>query len=279
MKPKSLFRMFKAFLYPPKCLACGSLFQAVHRCRHDALNPERHAPSGNAATPNLFEKAVSGFLCPACNTGCTPVEPPFCTQCGTLFSSSGEDHMCDACIRTPPFFDSARAFGVYENSLMALVHSLKYKKDLQVARPLGQMLFNCLNRFFSDIEMDAAVPVPLHPIKFRARGFNQAYLLMRRWPDMMGSGDACLSGFKIKKSIIERKKNTRSQAGMDGNARLSNVKGAFYLKDPSEVSGKRILVVDDVMTTGATVNECAKTLKKGGAREVHVLTLARTCIG
>jgi predicted amidophosphoribosyltransferase len=66
---------------------------------------------------------------------------------------------------------------------------------------------------------------------------------------------------------------------MDGKARRANINGAFYLKDPSEVSGRRILVVDDVMTTGATVNECAKTLKKGGAKEVHVLTLARTCIG
>lgn len=162
---------------------------------------------------------------------------------------------------------------------MTLIHSLKYKKDIQVAKPLGQILFNSLIRFFSEKKIDFAVPVPLHPKKFRARGFNQAYLLMHRWPDTIKSEYPALSDFQIKRNVIERVRNTEPQTGLDGKKREANIKDAFRLKSPpthTGVVGKRILVVDDVMTTGSTVNECAKTLKKGGAKEVHVLTLART---
>lgn len=159
---------------------------------------------------------------------------------------------------------------------MTLIHSLKYKKDIQVAKPLGQILFASLIRFFSEKKIDFAVPVPLHPKKFRARGFNQAYLLMHRWPDTINSEYPALSDFHIKRNVIERIKNTEPQAGLNGKKRVSNIKGAFRLKHSSHVPGKSILVVDDVMTTGSTVNECAKTLIKGGAKEIHVLTLART---
>ena len=134
---------------------------------------------------------------------------------------------------------------------------------MQVAKPLGQILFNALTRFFSEKKIDFAVPVPLHPRKFRTRGFNQAYLLMHKWPD-------------IAKSKFPWSRNTKPQTGLDRKKRLSNIKGAFHLKDPSKIIGKSILIVDDVMTTGATVNECAKVLMKGGAKEVNVLTLART---
>lgn len=267
--------MFKVFLYPSKCLACGSLFE-TNRHRPDTLNPQRNELYRKAITSFLFKQTASYFLCPSCNTGCTPIEPPFCATCGTVLNSSGENHTCERCIKTPPYYKSARAVGIYENALMTLIHSLKYKKNIQVAKPLGQILFNSFIRFFSDKEIDIALPVPLHPVKFRARGFNQAFLLMRRWSDMITSESPSFSNFHIRRNLIVKVRNTEPQTGLDSKKRESNIKNSFCLKNPSHVAGKCILIVDDVMTTGATVNECAKTLKKGGAREIHVLTLART---
>jgi len=277
MKLKSTFRMFKVFLYPPKCLACGSIFQtSPHNL--SASNPKINQDiNREELTSILFQDISSRYLCPSCNTNCTPVRPPYCVICGSpLTSCSGENHACGKCIRKPPYYTTARAAGIYDNAFMTLIHSLKYKKDMQVAKPLGQILFNSLIRFFSEKKIDFAVPVPLHPKKFRARGFNQAYLLMHRWPDTIKSEYPALSDFHIKRNVIERVRNTEPQTGLDGKKRDSNIKDAFHLKKSSDVSGKSILVVDDVMTTGSTVNECAKTLKKGGAKEIHVLTLART---
>jgi len=273
MMLKILIRTLKAFLYPDKCLSCGSVFQTnPHDLPAQNVNKNRKGLS-----PLLFQKITSPYLCPSCNTGYTPVESPYCIKCGTMFKSSGgENHACEKCIRKPPEFEAARAAGIYDRSLMVLIHSLKYKKDMQVAKPLGQILFNALTRFFSEKKIDFAVPVPLHPRRFRTRGFNQAYLLMHKWPDIAKSEFPCLADFHINRDLIERSRNTKSQTGLDRKKRLSNIKGAFHLKDPSKIIGKSILIVDDVMTTGATVNECAKVLMKGGAKEVNVLTLART---
>jgi ComF family protein len=279
MKLKALLRMLKVFLYPPKCLACGAVFQtSPHNL--SVQNPLISQDKKKELTPFLFQNIASDFLCPSCNTGFTSVEPPYCVTCGTMLTScGGENHECEKCIKKPPHYKTARAAGIYENALMSLIHSLKYKKDIQVAKPLGQILFDSLIRFFSEKEIDFAVPVPLHPKKFRARGFNQSYLLMRRWPDLTKSEYPALLNLHIKRNIVERVRNTPPQTGLDGKNRESNIKDAFRLKRPltqTGVVGKRILVVDDVMTTGSTVNECAKTLKKGGAKEIHVLTLART---
>lgn len=270
---KSLLRTIAAFLYPDTCLACGAVFQP------DTHNPPYQRPIEPWAEIDAlaFQRLAAPYLCPACNTGFTPVSTPTCIICGTPFSiDSGGDHACEACLRNPPMFKTARSAGMYDDGLMALIHSLKYNRNIQAAKPLGRLLFSALVRFFSDHDIDVAVPVPLHPRRFRARGFNQAYLLMRRWPDRDAPGYPAGANVPIDKTLLERSRNTTPQTGLDRNNRLTNIRDAFSLKNPSRAAGKRILVVDDVMTTGATVNECARVLLAAGAAEVNVLTLART---
>jgi len=120
------------------------------------------------------------------------------------------------------------------------------------------------------------IPVPLHIKRFKKRGFNQAYLLIRNWPKIAESVNVSFSDVNICKDILVRQTLTDPQTGLNRKKRMANVKHAFSLKRPSDVKGKRILLVDDVLTTGATADACAHTLMRGGAACVDVLTLAQT---
>lgn len=190
-------------------------------------------------------------------------------------SRDGENHLCQQCISRPRRFASARACGRYESTLMSLIHSYKYRGDAQLAKPLGQLMFRTYIQMAAENPIDLVVPIPLHPSRFRQRGYNQAALLIKGWcqPDFNRNRQTPIT---IEKKALVRKKQTASQSGLNAKQRKINVKGAFRLVHPSRVYNKRILLVDDVFTTGATVEECARTLLNGGATSVHVLTLART---
>ena len=124
-------------------------------------------------------------------------------------------------------------------------------------------------------KVDLILPVPLHPQKIRSRGFNQSYLLIRGWKAVAKAMHIALSDIPIHTDVLTRSKATVPQTGLGRRQRLKNVKGVFSLRFPEKVYGKKLLVVDDVYTTGATVNECARTLLEFGAEQVDVLTLAR----
>ncbi|MDY6793050.1 MAG: ComF family protein [Thermodesulfobacteriota bacterium] len=190
-------------------------------------------------------------------------------------SREGDDHLCEDCIKQPKYFKIARAPGIYDQALMKAIHCLKYKGKIQLARPFGMLLFAAFIRFWDMDKIDLIIPVPLHSKRIKARGFNQAYLLVRKWKQLAMALSAETPAVTIDRNILVRKKWTEPQTGLGRKKRLKNIKNAFSVNNCSKIAGKRILVVDDVLTTGATVNECAKTLISHGAKRVDVLTLAR----
>jgi ComF family protein len=171
--------------------------------------------------------------------------------------------ICAACRSGLRAFDRAFSFGFYEGSLRSLVHLFKYSGMKPLARHLGEYLCRAVEGSDS---YDAVVPVPLHWRKRWRRGFNQADLLAR---------EVAARRQTTMLRALRRRQPTATQAGLTSAGRRRNVAGAFVLRPGIEVRDKRILLVDDVMTTGATANACASVLKREGARSVSLATLAR----
>lgn len=270
-----VLRIVKDSLFPNKCLACGTFFHPDTENRQDGFDVSAviREPIGTA-----FKRIMAPFLCPACLADFTPVPPGHCIYCGKAFNSQATDsHACGACIQQPPRCAHARAFAMYDGAIMALIHALKYNHRIQLAAPLGRLLFWTFMQYREIQAVDAVVPIPLHASRLKQRGFNQALLLVREWPCLMravrenGTPQA-----SIDPHVLARKRKTISQTGLGRDQRSKNVKNAFQAIRPHRIEGKRLLLVDDVYTTGATAEECAGTLITHGAASVSVLTLART---
>ncbi len=189
----------------------------------------------------------------------------FCVSCRTPFLNHfplDEEGRCALCRSGLRGFDAAYCFGSYEGTLRELIHLYKYSRMKPLAKPLGAMLATALPR---DQEFDAVAAVPLHWRKRWQRGFNQSELLAKLI--------ARRCGIPVKHPV-RRRKATEVQAGLSNTRRRQNVAGAFAGKKGA-ARGLRILLIDDVMTTGATASACAGALKRAGARSVTLLTLAR----
>ncbi|MFC1885528.1 ComF family protein [Thermodesulfobacteriota bacterium] len=224
---------------------------------------------------DMFADRMTQYLCSTCRRNFIPVESPVCSGCGVMFKSrTGSDHYCGECITSPKKFKSAKSFGLYDHALMTVIHCLKYKTKVELAHPLGMLLFSVFIRFWHQGKIDYIVPVPLYPKKQRERGFNQSFLLIKdwqKWADLLPvSISVCTEN-----NLLKRNRRTKPQTALKRKERLTNIKGAFTVSDTLKVKNKNILVVDDVYTTGATVNECATVLLRAGANYVDVLTLAR----
>jgi len=290
----------KEALFPTQCLVCGSFFHVgMPQCinlktllrRLKNLDQDSWVPAilihknfMSAAQANnhqgnfkkKFMTLMAPFLCTTCSATFLSVESPICSKCGIVFKSrQGEDRVCGDCIEAPKNYGMARSTGVYDQVLMSAIHCLKYKEKIQLALPLGTLLFNTFSRYWDKKRIDIIVPVPLHERKLRIRGFNPSFLLVRNWPQIFEMLNGHLPAIPVDKDMLVRKKWTAPQAGLGRKERLQNIKNAFVINDTSKIEGKKILLVDDVYTTGATANECAKVLLKGGSRQVDVLTLAR----
>jgi ComF family protein len=198
-----------------------------------------------------------GAACPDCWARLELVEPPFCPQCG--LTADAIEGLCGPCRLGERDFDFARSAVVFNDAARELIHHLKYSERISLARPIGNLLRECLRREpFSAAA--AIVPAPLYRSRERERGFNQAELL------------ASQLGRPVDMRCLRRKKNTPSQTGLTRAQRAANLRGAFEARGPAPES---VIVLDDVYTTGATVNEIARTLKRAGTRRVEVLTVAR----
>ncbi|MBE7413767.1 MAG: ComF family protein [Deltaproteobacteria bacterium] len=191
------------------------------------------------------------------------IGPPVCSVCGEPFpDSAGPDRECGACIGKAPPFISARSAYLYEGAVQDAVHRLKYAGEVGLARPLGRLL----SRLPMPLIPHRVVPVPLHPKRIRERGFNQSLLLARALCKGLG--------LPLARAGLERTRDTEKQTGLGADERKKNVAGAFRVRKPGSFRGMRVLLIDDVYTTGATIRECARALRKDGA-EVMALTLAR----
>lgn len=259
-------------VYPPACCVCGSAFDA----------PQAPPSSGIALTgpggpdSRTFSGLMARHMCPECAAAFAPVDSPLCLTCGEVFKSGNTtDHVCGACRRVPKFFQSARAAGIYEQSLMTALQRLKYSGRIELAAPLGALLRAAFFKWYDMAAVDMIAPVPLHSRKQRQRGFNQTWLLIRNWWRSEGESRDCFPRSKLHRRLLIRTRMTRSQTALSRRERLENVRGAFALSGTACVKGRSVLLVDDVYTTGATVNECARVLMAEGAARVDILTAAR----
>lgn len=204
-----------------------------------------------------------GF-CEKCFDNIKLIKSPLCRRCGMPFiSQETEDHLCGACIKKRRPFSIARSIGIYEGVLLEAVQRLKYNGKTSLARPLAKLM----TKEFSMTNYNLIVPVPLHKTRLKERGFNQSLLLARELSKLYNLPIDYLNLRKIRA--------TDPQVNLKGKERIANIKGAFAVKNGAGFKNKKILLIDDVYTTGATVIECSKVLKKAGAKTVDVLTLAR----
>src|SRR5262245_92534 len=213
-------------------------------------------------------------LCGPCWHAITRLGRPQCHVCGAApplaatFGDASEPgppaRPCAACAADPPLYDYARSAARFEGALREALHALKFSGKRALARPLGDLAAEHCAATLAEV-IEAVVPVPLARERERERGFNQAELLAQRVARRLG--------VPVRPRWLARVRTTRPQSDLTAAERRANVRGAF--RAAAEVSGRHLLVVDDVLTTGATLGECARALRDGGARRVGVLTVAR----
>jgi ComF family protein len=222
---------------PPRCLACGATV------------------------------TETGTLCAQCWRGITFLGAPCCVCCGMPFDFAIDTPaQCGACARSQPPFSRARAAMRYDEASRRLVLAFKHGDRLHLAPAFGRWMRRARAELLA--EADVLVPVPLHWTRLLARRYNQAAVLAH--------AIHAANGPPVGADWLLRRRRTPSQGKRGAQARERNVKGAFAVKPGRAVEGRRILLIDDVFTTGATVGECARVLRRAGARHVDVLTLART---
>jgi ComF family protein len=220
-------------------------------------------------------RPITGELCSICGER---MVSPFAFSAETSsadvgVAESGEVR-CGLCRRLEPPYVKATAYGSYDSGLRELIHLLKYNQLRPAANVLGRMLAEAiedLQPFFCGSEI-VVVPVPLHSGKLRQRGFNQSELIARAALKLKPG----LLRLQLGAGLLERRRETKSQIGLSRHQRRENIRGAFVVAKPDEVNEREILLVDDVFTTGTTVSECARVLRRAGASKVYVATVART---
>lgn len=227
-------------VYPDECRVCGEPLREISRipvCRRCLDDPK---------------VMMAEYFCACCRT-------PFLNP-----HPLDEEGLCGLCRHGWNGFDAAYTFGAYEGTLRELVHLFKYSRIRTLADPLGIMMASALPR---DQRFDMLVPMPLHWLRQWQRGYNQARLLARVVSRRTGIPVV---------NAMRRSRATAPQAGLTNAKRRRNVAGAFSVRKRVDIGGARVLLVDDVFTTGATASACAGALKRAGADHVSVLALART---
>jgi ComF family protein len=212
-----------------------------------------------------MEVAKEHVLCPACLKDAVFVDFPYCMCCGKLIHSLYSDELaCSVCQNTDRYFDLCRSLFLYNKVSKRIVMRIKRDADESVAKACVELLCEKYSGAFGSA--DVIVPVPLHVTRLLKRGFNQT--------DIIAKHISKITGVAVNSNILRRKKRTESQHGKNIEERMENVSCAFEVI--SEISGIRILIVDDVITTGATLSECARILKEHGASCVYCATIAST---
>jgi ComF family protein len=238
-KLKPVLNHLLDIIYPPRCISCGD---------------------------NVHE---NGSICAKCWSDINFITNPQCNICGFPFDFEvSADALCSGCIKTKPSFSKARAVFIYDDASYNMIKSLKYHDKTENCAAYARWMSRVGSEMINDT--DIIIPVPIHFSKLILRKYNQAALLAH--------GLAKTSNKKILSNAIIRKKNTKSQAEFSYKERFNNIKGAFKINSEylDALKNKNRLLIDDVITTGATVEECTKMLLRAKVAKVEVLTLAKT---
>lgn len=223
-------------MFPPVCAVCGAAISSA-----DGL-----------------------LLCRDCLAKVRPVPSPVCSICGKpLGASFSNGHRCGDCILKPPLYERCISLFSFEGPVRELLHRIKYKDDGYALRSMSALVGAYLP---ADLKIDLILPVPLHAKRLRERGYNQCVRLAK----------SIFAGIPISYDGLKRSVYTQPQTSLERRQRLVNLKGAFEVCLSPEFAQKRLLLLDDVLTTGATITECVLALWKAGFRRVTVLTIART---
>jgi ComF family protein len=205
-------------------------------------------------------------FCPDCLAQFSPLDSPRCPRCALPYlPASGSDHLCEACIRKEPPFERVDCLGLYDGGLREAIHRFKFQGAVHLDRAFGRLLAEQLANLRQSFDPELIIAVPLHRQRLRARTYNQSLLLARE----LGR---CWR-LPVPVRLLRRVRPALQQQGLTGEQRRRNLKGAFALH--GRLRGERVLLVDDVLTTGTTARECASTLLAGGASRVAVAVLGR----
>ena len=226
-------------LYPPRCEACGGL-------RRDTI-------------------------CTECLTAVERIQPPVCSLCGEPFDPNAQSApTCAGCRRVRRPFSVARSAAYYTGPLVKAIARFKYHCQMVLWRPLGELMVEALHNGAANAldpdSVEVVCPVPLHESRLHQRGFDQSELIAEVVADAAG---------KPLRSLLERTRPTLPQVDLPAQSRAANVRGAFRARLQEVIEGQRVLLIDDLFTTGATIAECARVLRRAGAAEVRAFTLAR----
>ncbi len=234
----SLCRLFLDLILPPRCFGCGEAASEHH------------------------------ILCPNCWKNCTFLSPPWCAFCGWPFpyETPGEA-LCPSCYRHPPLFSQCRSALAYHEGTRGFILKLKQGDGTYLAPGLSRLMMRVGQDILS--QTDFLIPVPLHWRRLFLRQYNQATLLSYEITSK--------TNIPTRTDLLKRHRSTKKQGHQSRKERYANIHGAFAIRfgKASHIKGKRVTLIDDVLTTGATLSECARILLDGGAKEVRVLTLAR----
>jgi competence protein ComFC len=227
------------FVYPQHCVICKNYLK----------REERH-------------------VCENCWNSLTTLPDPFCPYCKSFMEH--EDIKCVFCNSTKKLSEDhilfkVRSLGRFDDYYKELIHQFKYGKKIPLGKRLGARLGRTINDDSIFLESDYLIPVPLHKSRCRERGFNQS--------EIVADGISEITGLSVLKKVLKRKKNTRDQTNLSREQREENVRGAFIITQPEMINGKNIILVDDVITTGATLSECARMLNQAGAQQILAMTL------
>jgi ComF family protein len=207
-------------------------------------------------------------LCNQCEPKVVRIVAPFCQKCSEPFEGAiSHEFMCANCAHRTIHFDAAVATYRSRGIVRQIIHDFKYRRQIYLRQLVARWLRSALDDArLRDCQFDIIVPVPLHPARQRERGFNQASLLAE-----LLSAEVSIPS----KSLLERIRYTTTQTALDRAERMENLHNAFRLRKNMDVRGLRVLLIDDVLTTGSTLSECARILKRAGAISVHAATAAR----
>src|SRR6266545_3028567 len=227
-----------SLLYPPACTICSGMV------------------------------APGEYLCEECGAKAIRIAPPFCAKCSEPFEGAiTSTFTCANCAHRTIHFDAAVAAYRGRGIVRDVIHEFKYNRQIHLRHVVARWLRAALDdERLRDYEFDVVVPVPLHPARQRERGFNQASLLAQ-----LLSAHTSIPC----KPVLKRIRYTTTQTALDRSERMENLHNAFRLRKNADVRGLRVLLIDDVLTTGSTLSECARVLKRVGARSVHAATAAR----
>lgn len=223
---------------PPACLLCSQ-------------------PLPPASDPQSF--------CEACRSDLPSPGKSCCSRCAQPLNASASTHICGTCLTRTPAFSRVHAACAYQGNTKEAIHHLKYRDQVILAQPLGQLLLSTAETSISNFKPDAIIPVPLHSSRLRSRGYNQALEIARPLAHKLR--------VPLDSGLLQRTRKTRQQQGLSAIERRDNLRDAFALTKAT--TARKVLLVDDVMTTGETVRECCRVLCKGGISEVQVAVIGR----